>query len=604
MNPSNVVEYGAFLLAQVVAIAAMRSFPAMRPRGREAVVMALDGLIIGTAAMTMASALVYSRILDATDATDGSLSSQVAVLAYPVIDVVLATVSFTVISRSRDESVVLLLVGTGFLGFAIADLAFLTSAAHDGFVFGTPIDLGWMVSYLLIGTAALHPRATLPGPADGQPSRSDVRYTVVVFAVIVAAVFVEVTFGGSGLNATTSVVWFILIAAAGARQILLTYDNAKLRVGLEQRVAEQTADLRRMARRTEVLVSSVGDGIYGVDPTGRITFVNPSAARMLGADSTGLLGRRAHQEFHAPAEDGAPHRWQDCYVTQAIKQGLVSSVEDVYVRADGGAFPVEITSGPIVDDDVITGAVVAFRDITQRREVDRIKNELLSVVSHELRTPLTAIRGSLGLLSGGAAGPLTPTAHRMATVALRSSERLTRLLNDILDVERLESGALPMRMAEHDAEALLTSAAAVLADMARAADIGIHVGRASGRVVADQDRILQTLTNLISNALKFSPPGATVELEAEQVDGEVVFRVRDTGRGIPDDRLETVFERFEQVDSSDARLEGGTGLGLAISRGIVERHGGRIWAESTLGQGTTMLFTLPAAERAQTAIGS
>jgi CheY-like chemotaxis protein len=121
------------------------------------------------------------------------------------------------------------------------------------------------------------------------------------------------------------------------------------------------------------------------------------------------------------------------------------------------------------------------------------------------------------------------------------------------------------------------------------------VGHSSGRVLADGDRVVQTLTNLIGNAIKYSSEGHTVTLDASPRDGQVLWRVSDTGRGIPEDKLETIFQRFEQVDSSDARLKGGTGLGLAISRGIVERHGGRIWAESQLGAGTTVLFTLPAA---------
>jgi CheY-like chemotaxis protein len=245
--------------------------------------------------------------------------------------------------------------------------------------------------------------------------------------------------------------------------------------------------------------------------------------------------------------------------------------------------------------------VVVFRDVTQRREVDRMKNEFISVVSHELRTPLTSIRGSLELLASGVLGELTPRAESMANIALESSERLTRLINDILDLERIESGTRPIDVTAIDAAELLRRSVAEMDGHARSTGVRIEVAESAGRVLADPDRIVQTLTNLLGNAIKFSAEGQVVLVDAVPQEGLVLFRVRDEGRGIPEDKLETIFQRFEQVDSSDARQSGGTGLGLAISRGIVERHGGRMWAESRPGGGATILFTLPAAARGKRA---
>lgn len=226
-----------------------------------------------------------------------------------------------------------------------------------------------------------------------------------------------------------------------------------------------------------------------------------------------------------------------------------------------------------------------------------MKNEFVSLVSHELKTPLTAIRGSLGLLAGGALGELAPPATRMVEIAMESSERLTRLINEILDMERIESGAMPMEIGEHDVTDLLAAAQDQVQVLASEAGVRLEVGQAGGRVLADSDRVVQTLINLVGNAIKFSPPGSVVALEvALGEDDELWFRVTDRGRGIPPGRLEAIFERFEQVDSSDAREKGGTGLGLAISRSIVERLGGRIWAENNdPGPGTRFTFTLPAA---------
>ncbi|WP_298513821.1 response regulator, partial [uncultured Nocardioides sp.] len=194
-------------------------------------------------------------------------------------------------------------------------------------------------------------------------------------------------------------------------------------------------------------------------------------------------------------------------------------------------------------------------------------------------------------------GELPEKAASLVRVAVQSTERLTRLINDLLDIERMESGARPMETTSLDARYLLNSALHQIEGMGASMGVQVTVLDADGRVLADEDQIIQTLLNLLGNAIKFSERGGTVRLDAFEDDEMVHFRVSDDGRGIPADKLEAIFERFQQVDSSDTRQKGGTGLGLAISKSIVERHGGRIWAESELGVGTTIHFTLPAAVR-------
>jgi PAS domain S-box-containing protein len=397
---------------------------------------------------------------------------------------------------------------------------------------------------------------------------------------------------------TLTGLWVVLVLSVGVRQVLLVSDNQTLRDGLERRVQEQTADLRRINRRTEVMLNSVGEGIYGVDLEGRITFSNPSALVTLGREPRDLMGRSAHDLLHAHAgpADGPEghHDWSDCYIRQAMSEGeVVSSRADTYRRTFGTDFPVEVTASPLIDDDEILGAVVVFRDVTERREVDRMKDEFLSIVSHELRTPLTSIRGSLAMLSDGQFDQLPSPAQQMISIATRSSERLTRLINDILDVERIRSGKLRMECAPHEADHLVHSSTREMSSLAASGGVRIDVDRTEGWVLADPDRIVQTLTNILGNAIKFSGAGSTVRVEAVTADREVVFSVVDEGRGVPQDKLSSIFDPFEQVDSTDSREKGGTGLGLAICRGIVERHGGRIWAESEPGVGTTVRFTLP-----------
>ncbi|MCD4525171.1 ATP-binding protein [Nocardioides sp. cx-173] len=592
-------------VALVLSTFALTIFPGVRRRGADLLVMLLDSIVAGGAFLLIASALVYSELLSGAGPT-GSAANRALALLFPALDVALVTVAVLLVVRApRGDRLMLGLVAAAFLMYAAADLPFAVLTSEGTFRFGSLLDLGWIAGYLTLALATAVPsRAAQSDLAQFRPS--DLVGTSLVFSILATATVVQVVSGDTGrLQTAQSVLWVLIVVAAGARQLLLTMDNTALRRGLEQRVAHQTAGLRRLARANEVLITSVGDGVYGVDSEGRVTFANPSAARMLGWSTEELQGQRAHERFHATDADGIPLPWAGCYINQAIAHGDLSmSVEDEYVRADGSRFAVEITASPLIEDSDVKGAVVTFRDITQRREVERMKNEFLSVVSHELRTPLTSIRGSLGLLHAGQLGALPERAAPLVDVALQSSERLTRLIDDLLDIERIESGTQPMQVRVHDASDLLQTAAGLIEGMAAEAGIQVLVGAAPGQVLADEDGIVQTLLNLIGNAIKFSEPGSAVHLESEIIDSEVHFRVRDHGRGIPADKLEIVFERFEQVDSSDTRQKGGTGLGLAICRGIVEKHAGRIWAESGLGRGTTIHFTLPSAARADGSAGA
>ncbi len=598
-SPS-VIGESSIALALLLSIAAVLIFPSVRRRGIDLLLMTLDGLVAGGAVLVMASVLVYSRLLEGSTS---DLASRSTTLLFPVLDVALAALAVLLILRgSGADRIILALVAGGSVMYAVADLAFAVLTEQDRFHFGTPLDLGWIAGYLLIALAAWYPSTEVDAPAGPEGGGSAAHGTIMVFLLLLGAAVVQLAFGVHRVQGLQALLWLVLVSAAGTRQALLASDNAALRRGLERRVREQTADLRRLARQTEVLLTSVGDGIYGVDHEGRVRFINPSGAAALGYEPHELHGLRAHTDFHAPAEDGTPFPWESCYITEAVAQGLVSSAEeDVYVRSDGTTFPVEITASPLLDQDELRGAVVVFRDMTQRREVDRMKNEFLSVVSHELRTPLTSIRGSLGLLASGTLGELTPRASSMVAIALTSSERLTRLINDLLDMERIESGTRPMEVTSLDAAYLVAAATRQIDGLATSVGVQVVIGSCEGRVLADEDRIMQTFTNLLGNAIKYSVEGGLVTVDATEQDSMVLFRVRDHGRGIPEDKLETIFERFEQVDSSDARQKGGTGLGLAISRSIVARHGGRIWAESVPGEGTTVQFTLPAATRAPAA---
>lgn len=231
-------------------------------------------------------------------------------------------------------------------------------------------------------------------------------------------------------------------------------------------------------------------------------------------------------------------------------------------------------------------------DITQRK---RLENEFISVVSHELRTPLSSLMGALDVLGTGQLGNLTQ-GQTALNIAITNTERLIRLVNDILDLERLKFGKITLKLTECNLAHILTQATEAMQAMADRAQVQIQVQPLPMTLWADSDRLIQTLTNLLSNAIKFSAPGSTVWVHAAvppPTHATLLLTVRDRGRGIPADKLDLIFDRFQQVDTSDARYKGGTGLGLSICRSIVEQHHGKIWAESELGHGSTFYIVLP-----------
>jgi signal transduction histidine kinase len=244
------------------------------------------------------------------------------------------------------------------------------------------------------------------------------------------------------------------------------------------------------------------------------------------------------------------------------------------------------------------GVVVAFTDISERNALDRMKDEFISTVSHELRTPLTSLRAALGLVSGGALNARPEKMRQMMEIALGNTDRLVRLVNDILDLERIGSGKAELHFAQTSVDDLFRRAITKHQAAATRGNIRFNIESNNVIVWADPDRMLQTLDNLISNAIKFSPQASTIpseiHLTAHYVTpDEGLIEIEDHGRGIPSDKLQQIFERFKQVDASDSRTMGGTGLGLAICRSIVQQHGGHIWATSTLGEGSVFHFTLP-----------
>ena len=347
-----------------------------------------------------------------------------------------------------------------------------------------------------------------------------------------------------------------------------------------------------LSRQQEILLGSVADGICGIDRNGLVRFANPAAARLLGARPQNLIGKPIHQLVHgsAPADKKCG---EDCPLRRATGQRKSVTGEGTIYRSNGTGFPAEFFLNPILDQGRFSGSVLSFRDISQRYALDRMKDEFVSTVSHELRTPLTSIRGALGLLSSGMLGVINEKAANLLRIALNNSERLVRLINDILDLERTQSGREPLAFKQIQLGEIVRQAIEGVQPMADQAGVLLIHDKTQVEVTADPDRLLQVITNLLSNAIKFSPANSAISVMLRSGASGVTLSVIDQGRGIPADKLEAIFGRFQQVDASDSRQKGGSGLGLAICRAIVLQHSGRIWAERNPVRGSTFRVFLP-----------
>ena len=374
------------------------------------------------------------------------------------------------------------------------------------------------------------------------------------------------------------------------RETMATLETVTASLGQMLARSREQDRVEELHRTQEILLDTIEDGICASDRSGFTSLVNPAAGRLLGAMANALTGMGLHELLHGKMPGGC---LGDCVLQRAVARNASASAEITVYRQDGSAFPAEFSLTPILDQGRFSGSVLSFRDISQRFALDRMKDEFVSTVSHELRTPLTSIRGALGLLSAGLLGNVSDKAANLLRIALSNSDRLVRLINDILDLERIQSGREPLNFRPTQINEIVRAAIDGMQPVADAAGIHlIHDGN-DAQVASDADRLLQVITNLLSNAVKFSPQGSTVAITLREDPHGITLSVIDQGRGIPADKLDTIFDRFQQVDASDSRQKGGSGLGLAICRTIIKQHGGHIWAERNATLGSTFRVTLP-----------
>jgi len=355
------------------------------------------------------------------------------------------------------------------------------------------------------------------------------------------------------------------------------------------------AQLSEAEHRWRCLLENVQLLVVGLDSNAAVVYVNPFFLELTGYTQAEVLGKSWLTTFIPP------HQQPEVQTVfrQALEEELHLHYQNQILTKFGAQRTIAWNNTLLRDaKGQVIGTMSIGEDITQRQALEKIKNEFISVVSHELRTPMTSIQGGLNLLVTGLVKLDSQQARRILDIAADSAQRLVRLVNDILDLERLQSGKITLNKQPIHADELLRRSTELMHFSAIQSEITLSVLSPSIEFTADPDRLIQVFTNLLCNAIKFSPKKSTILLSAEPTHasdghGAVLFKIQDHGRGIPADQIKFIFEPFHQVDASDSRKQGGTGLGLAIARNIVQQHDGLIWVESQLGFGSTFYILLP-----------
>jgi PAS domain S-box-containing protein len=454
--------------------------------------------------------------------------------------------------------------------------AAITSSIADGvLVFdreGRMVHANRLAEHQMGLCAPLPPAADLlevipPGPARNNlawlirhgPPRVPIRRDVILRNAHGRETPIEVT-----LSCTDDEAWFVAIG----------HD-------VSERVQHERT-LAALSQRFESILEAAADAIVRVNRKGLVEYANSAMGTLLGVPRASLLGINLHAAHHHHRPDNAPYPWSECPTHRAIREATAArELEEVYWRADGTPITVAYSVTPVTDpaDGSITGAVMVMRDIEARRRLERLKAAFIANVSHELRTPLTAIKGSLALLLGDAVGAVSEEQRSLLDIAHNSSDRLVRLVNDLLDLGRLDAARLILHKRRIGLGQLAKTAIDGIAAHAQEAKIRIETTvhpEVGPQLEVDADRIVQILTNLLANAIRFSPPGSRVRVSSRVQQREVRISVRDWGDGISPEARDTIFDRFVQAASEDGRTLGGTGLGLAISRELAHAHGGRL----------------------------
>lgn len=398
----------------------------------------------------------------------------------------------------------------------------------------------------------------------------------------------------------------IMDESGNVHEALLLFEDVTEYVRLERRLAETTDYLN-------LLIESLNDGFYAMDTEGKFSFCNQAFLDMLGLRNSSDLFAKEPMDIVMPEEAPKIER-----MLERRRRGEKVFFETLLRRIDGSSLPVQISSAPLFRSGEFAGIVGIAHDLSERRRLqamveeshkyleiayeelsvlDKMKSDFIAIASHELRTPLSIIKGYADAFQFGELGELTPFQMDKIRIINARADQMTKIINDLLDITRMEEGRLVGERWPAPVEGLVLNAASEYEGQAQQAGLTLRHSVAEGLppVSVDVWRIHQVLENLIGNAIKFTPPGGEIEVSARLAEDPdmVEMEVRDTGPGIPLEQQRKLFTMFYQIETDSTRSAGGLGLGLVISKGIVEGHGGRIWVESEPGRGSSFKFTLP-----------
>jgi PAS domain S-box-containing protein len=365
----------------------------------------------------------------------------------------------------------------------------------------------------------------------------------------------------------------------------------KLRVQLGKQKSDQEL-LMAAKNMDEALLRSIGEGVFAVDSHERLILLNRRAEEWTGIKAAQAIYKPYREVLHFDklvVED---------FVHQAMEfqRDVHVDGDAVLIRPDGSHMPVSVLASPVRHVHEVRGCIAVFRDTTEQRALDQMKTDFVSIASHQLRTPLTGLRWYTSTLAEGHAGPLNTEQQELLKEIERCTGQMVTLVDDLLDVARLDQGTLHLELAPVRVADLLAEVVHNLDPKAQRYDVRVIVdeGTASAPPVrADKLHLTEVLFNLVDNAIRYTPEQGTVKLMARQEGGDVVISVSDTGVGIPEAERPRLFQKFSRIENPLSNRERGSGLGLYFARGVVEKHGGKIWVRSGVGKGSTFYVSLP-----------
>lgn len=394
----------------------------------------------------------------------------------------------------------------------------------------------------------------------------------------------------------------IQLATAAANHITVAVTNTELyRLIREQaaRLGQMLREQRSIASQSMAILASIADGVVVTDESGTITLVNDAVRRVVRGTNRDLVGcpiSEVFRGFSGQAQEAVQQAMIE--VTERLEDHEQEAFVPVSVKLAREKQVIQASLMRMVDEgQQSTGTVIVLRDVTHEQEIERAKNDIISIVAHELRTPMTSIKGYTDLMLQGAMGTLTEGQQHFLSIVKSNVNRLSQLISDLLDITRIEAGSVklelvPLQLAEIVPEVCEGVAEAV---EERGLTLNVDVTTPLPIVRADRNRIIQVLVNLLSNAYRYTPPGGSIQVSVRPLGNTVLVQIADTGIGIAKEDQRKVFERFYRVDHDLVKKESGTGLGLSIVKSLIELHGGRLWLESELGRGSTFSFALPLA---------